>query len=215
MCGRTERYYVALALERLRDSVNTASRRPLTPQEVESGLDISVVFTSVDATLAALKQAGSLANRLGAHITLVVAQIVPTHLPLDSPPVLIDWNEKRFRTIASDSPVQTAVQIYLCRDRWETLSSVLKPHSLVVVGGKKKMVADGRKSFGKQTAKSRSRSGFYGNGVSSHARFILCRDRLPGFAFVLGLYQSLRQALRGEIWITSLPVSHRWDCSRT
>jgi hypothetical protein len=128
---------MALALERL---VTPSTRLPerLTPQEVESGLDISVVFTSVDATLAALKQAGSLANRLGAHITLVVAQIVPTHLPLDSPPVLIDWNEKRFRTIASDSPVQTAVQIYLCRDRWETLSSVLKPHSLVVVGGKKR-----------------------------------------------------------------------------
>jgi|SRR5580704_4065409 hypothetical protein len=128
---------MALALERL---VTPSTRLPQrsAPQEVESGLNISVVFTSVDATLTALKQAGSLANRLGAHITLVVPQIVPAHLPLDSPPVLIDWNEKRFRTIASDSPVETTVQIFLCRDRWETLSSVLKPHSLIVVGGKKR-----------------------------------------------------------------------------
>lgn len=128
---------MALALERL---VTPSTRLPerLTPQEAESGLNISVVFTSVDTTLAALKQAGSWANRLGAHITLVVPQVVPMPLPLDSPPVLIDWNEKHFRTIASDSPVPTAVQIYLCRDRWETLSSVLKPHSLVVVGGKKR-----------------------------------------------------------------------------
>jgi hypothetical protein len=128
---------MALALERL---VTPSTRLPerSTPREVEPGLDISVVFTSVEATLTALKQAGSLANRLGAHITLVVPQIVPDHLPLDSPPVLIDWNEKRFRTIASEASVQTAVQIYLCRDRWETLSSVLKPHSLVVVGGKKR-----------------------------------------------------------------------------
>ncbi len=109
---------MALALERL---VTPSTRLPQrsAPQEVESGLNISVVFTSVDATLTALKQAGSLANRLGAHITLVVPQIVPAHLPLDSPPVLIDWNEKRFRTIASDSPVETTVQIFLCRDRWE------------------------------------------------------------------------------------------------
>jgi hypothetical protein len=132
---------MALALERLLTPLMGIPVRP-TPQEpgigIEPGLNISVVFTSVDATLAALKQAGSLANRLGAHITLVVPQIVPRPLPLDSPPVLIDWNENRFRVIASEAPVQTTVQIYLCRDRWETLESVLKPHSLVVVGGRKR-----------------------------------------------------------------------------
>ena len=128
---------MALTLERLLTPSTRLPERP-TPQEVESGLNISVVFTSIAATLAALKQAGSLANRLGAHITLVVPQIVPRPLPLDSPPVLIDWNENRFRTIASESPVDTSIQIYLCRDRWETLESVLTPHSLVVVGGRKR-----------------------------------------------------------------------------
>jgi hypothetical protein len=130
---------MALALERLLTPSTRPPERP-TPQEVEAGLNIglniSVVYTSVDATLGALKQAGSLADRLGAHITLVVPQIVPRPLPLDSPPVLIDWNENRFRVMASEVPVQTTVQIYLCRDRWETLDSVLKPHSLVVVGSK-------------------------------------------------------------------------------
>jgi hypothetical protein len=128
---------MALALERLLTPSTQLPERA-TPQEVESGLNISVVFTSVDATLAALKQAGSLANRLGAHITLVVPQIVPRPLPLDSPPVLIDWNENRFRTIASETAVDTAVQIYLCRDRWEALGSALKPHSLLVIGGRKR-----------------------------------------------------------------------------
>jgi hypothetical protein len=127
---------MALALER-RMTPSTRLPERLAPQEVESGLNISVVFTSVETTLAALKQAASLAKRFGAHITLVVPQVVPMPLPLDRPPVLVDWNEKHFRTIASDSPVQTAVQIYLCRDRWETLSSVLEPQSLVVIGGKK------------------------------------------------------------------------------
>ena len=113
---------------------------PATPaiEETKSRLNVAVVFTSVDATLAALRKAGVLANRLGGRITLVVPQIVPYPLPLTSPPVLLDWSEKRFRVIASESLVETAVLIYLCRDRLETLTGVLSPRSLVVVGGRKR-----------------------------------------------------------------------------
>ncbi len=102
-------------------------------------LNISVVFTSVDLTLAALKEAGKLAHRLHAKITLIVPQVVPYGLPLASPPVLLDWNERRFRVIAEQSPVETSVQMYLCRDATETLLHVLKPHSLVVLGGHKRI----------------------------------------------------------------------------
>lgn len=113
---------------------------PATPAtyETTSRLNVAVVFTSVDATLAALRKAGALANRLGGRITLVVPQVVPFPLPLTSPPVLLDWNEKRFRVIASESPVETTVTIYLCRDRVETLTAVLTPRSLVVIGGRKR-----------------------------------------------------------------------------
>jgi hypothetical protein len=97
-----------------------------------------VVFTSVESTLTALKEAGNLANSLGAQIKLVVPQVVPFPLPLETPPVLVEFNENRFRVMASESPVETNVLIYLCRDRFETLTSVLKPGSLVVVGGRKR-----------------------------------------------------------------------------
>jgi hypothetical protein len=107
-------------------------------EETESRLNVAVVFTSVEATLAALRRAGALANRLSGRITLLVPQVVPFPLPLTSPPVLVDWNEKRFRVIASESPVETTVLIYLCRDRLETLTNVLSPRSLVVVGGRKR-----------------------------------------------------------------------------
>ena len=62
---------------------------------------------------------------------------MPYHLPLNKPAVLHDWNERRFRVLAAESPVETTVRFYFCRDRDETLASVLKPHSLVVLGGKK------------------------------------------------------------------------------
>jgi hypothetical protein len=112
---------MALALERMIAPVTGAPARPFT-EETDSKLNISVVFTSVDATLAALKEAGRLlgnplgnqANSLGGRITLVVPQIVPYPLPLTSPPVLVDFNERRLRVIASDCRVETRVSIYLC-----------------------------------------------------------------------------------------------------
>jgi hypothetical protein len=102
----------------------------------DARLDISVVFTSVKSTLAALRRAATLANSLRGRITLLVPQVVPYPLPLESPPVLLDWNERRFRTIAAESPVETTVRIYLCRDPLDTLRSVLRSRSIVILGGR-------------------------------------------------------------------------------
>jgi hypothetical protein len=127
---------MSLALERMIAPLTGVPARPFS-QETDAKLDISVVITSVDATLTALKEAGNLASSLGARITLFVPQIVPYPLPLTSPPVLVDFNERRLRVIASHCRVETRVSIYLCRDPLETLQSVLKPQSLVVVGSRK------------------------------------------------------------------------------
>jgi len=107
-------------------------------ESANADLHISVVFTSVASTLAALRRAGTMAENLSARITLLVPQVVPFPLPLQSPPVLLDWNERRFRVIANETPVVTTVQIYLCRDRVEALRTVLRPHSIVVVGGRRR-----------------------------------------------------------------------------
>jgi len=39
--------------------------------------------------------------------------------------------------IAGESPVETTVRLYLCRDSVETVKSALSPRSVVVVGGRK------------------------------------------------------------------------------
>lgn len=113
------------------------TRRPAQAdfEEQDRRLNISVVFTSIESTLAALKEAGSLANGLAARLTLLVPQVVPYVLPLESPPMLVEFSENRFRVIASKSPVETSVHIYLCRDKAQTLISVLRPASIVVIGG--------------------------------------------------------------------------------
>jgi hypothetical protein len=128
---------MSLAIEKI---LIPGTGHPTQPTRVEADqqLNIAVVFTSVESTLAALKEAGNLANSLGARITLVVPQVVPFPLPLETPPVLVEFNENRFRVMASKSPVETSVQIFLCRDRFETLAAVLKPGSIVVLGGRKR-----------------------------------------------------------------------------
>ena len=128
---------MALALQRTLAPASGYPERTL-PVGAEPRLNITVVFTNVQSTLSALKKAGTLANKLGSRITLVVPQVVPYPCPLESPPELLDWNERRFHVIAEESAVETAVQLYLCRDRLTTLFSVLGPHSVVVIGGRKR-----------------------------------------------------------------------------
>ena len=107
--------------------------------EARPNLNVTVVFTTADDTIAALNKAGELAESLHASITMVVLQIVPFPLPLTSPPVLLEFQKKRFREIASRSLVDVNVQLYLCRDKPQTLEAVLAPHSLIVVGGRRRL----------------------------------------------------------------------------
>jgi hypothetical protein len=110
------------------------------PDAPDARLQVSVIFTSEDATKSALNTAAALAARLGAHIKLIVPQVVPFPVPLASPNVLVGWNERRLRQIATECPVETSVQVLLCRDRVQTLLGALKPNSLVVLGGCKRRI---------------------------------------------------------------------------
>jgi hypothetical protein len=101
-------------------------------------LDIHVIFTNMADTQATLKAAGWLARDLGARVTILAAQVVPYRLPLDSPPVPIEFTERALGRIASEQEVEAAVKVYLCRDQRETIRQALKPDSVVVIGGKKR-----------------------------------------------------------------------------
>lgn len=105
--------------------------------EIESRLNISVVFTSVNPTLAALQKAAGLATRLAARITLLAPQVVPYPRPLEGSPESV-WQARRFHVNTEDGPIEMRVQLCPCRDRVQALISVLKQHSLVVLGGRKR-----------------------------------------------------------------------------
>src|SRR5581483_220900 len=110
---------MTLAMQRMVAPVTGAAVRSFS-EESDSKLEIAVVFTTVDATLGALQEAGSLAHSLGGRMTLFVPEIVPYPLPLTSPPVPVDFNERRLHVLASGCRVDTRIAIYLCRDPAET-----------------------------------------------------------------------------------------------
>ena len=101
-------------------------------------LEVVVVFTDAVGTVAALRNAEGLAQQLDAHLRLLVPYEVPYALPLAKPPVPVEFLEGQIRNMAGKINLDVAAQVYLCRDKKRALDILMKPHSLVVIGGKKR-----------------------------------------------------------------------------
>ena len=97
-------------------------------------VEVAVVYTSVRRTLSALRSAAGLARGLNARIQLAVPEVVPFPAQLDQPPVDSAFTERKFRTLAEESEIETRVVICRCRDWDEAVLECLKRRSVVVVG---------------------------------------------------------------------------------
>src|SRR5437762_3336716 len=78
----------------------------------KSQLEINVIFTETESTLAALKLAGDLALSLGARINVLALQLIPLSSPLTRPPVSIPFIEQRLLDLAhqgAQGPSDTAM----------------------------------------------------------------------------------------------------------
>jgi hypothetical protein len=104
------------------------------PEIASRPLEVNVLCTSMPATLIAMDRAVALARGLNARLHLFVAQVVPYAAPLESPPVLVEFQEALFRELAQGCGLETRVGIFLCRDAGETFLRQLPPHSVVVLG---------------------------------------------------------------------------------
>ena len=102
--------------------------------ERRSTLEVTVVFTKVPATLRALKMAAELAHNLNGRIRLLVPQVVPYPLPLERPTVSAEFSRRRLQTLASEGSIDTRVELWLCRDRYDALCRALEPDAIVVIG---------------------------------------------------------------------------------
>jgi hypothetical protein len=115
---------------------STSQSATTTPEKANSvrPFEVVVMFTDVPGTLKALKTAADLAHNLNGRIRILAPEVVPYPLPLESPQVSTEFNERRFQTIAHHSRIETRVEVCLCRDRGDALCQALEPEALVVMG---------------------------------------------------------------------------------
>jgi hypothetical protein len=112
-------------------------RRPVRARS--ESLRLTVVFTTVPGTVAALGRAVRLAQDLGLSLTLLIPQVVPYQVPITCPPVAIEHTRQMALSLISASSLgayDVAVQICLCRDRLECLRRLISARSIVFLGGR-------------------------------------------------------------------------------
>ena len=113
---------------------------PATPQATDGPngqVEIALLFTSPEATARAMERTAALLAGLNARIHLLAVQTVPYALALNNPPVSVAFNEQRLLDIAKDIPIDTTAHLYVCRCPLDTLTSVLRPGSVLIVGAQK------------------------------------------------------------------------------
>ena len=126
-------------------------------QRAESRLKITVVFTSIGSDACGLRTAGTLANQLDARITSWCPQVVSYQLPLDKPPVSADGTRDVSVCWRREPGGDGSAILSVPRPGRDT-RQVLKPHSLVVLGGKKHWWPTRGKPPGAETAAPGPRS---------------------------------------------------------
>ena len=108
---------------------------------------ITVVFTGMATTIAALKHARHLAEGLSAEIRIVMPQVVPHVLPLEQPPVSPEFRVRYFCTAAGEHATGISIEVHLCRDAHLAVVNALRPGSLVLIGRRGPWWVTGEKSL--------------------------------------------------------------------
>ena len=124
------------ALSRIDELVPSGVTNP----QRDTKLEVAVIYTTEHGTIAALKTASNLAKGLHATIRFLAPQIVPYALPLDRPPVSPRFIERRCRAmaLACAEASEVRIDVCLCRDKRAALLWAIRPHALIIVGGRKR-----------------------------------------------------------------------------
>ncbi len=114
------------------------SRKERGASYIDAALTVQVILTRDSLTgcsqaTATLTAARELARGLGARIELLLAVPVPYPLPLDQPPMALEFMRRTLGQIAAAAALETSAELCLCRDVFETLRQILPPESVVVM----------------------------------------------------------------------------------
>jgi hypothetical protein len=105
-------------------------------------LTVTVLFTDLHHTLAALRTAIGLGRSLHASLRVLMPIEVPYRLPLSEPQVDCRILQRRLSTALDQSDIPARIETVYCRDRAEAVERALAPHSVVVVCCRKPWLFD-------------------------------------------------------------------------
>lgn len=97
-----------------------------------------MLHTDARATVRAIEQVAGLTEGLAANIRVLVLQVVPYPLPLETPDVPVQFTSERVAKMLAPLGVEVQLEICVGRDRSAMLASAFSPGSLVVVGSKRR-----------------------------------------------------------------------------
>jgi hypothetical protein len=96
---------------------------------------VSVVYTTVDATLEAARVAADLAHAMHVPLRVVHFRTVPRQVSVDQPDGLSPIETETFVGRLREEGIIARFRVYLCRDETRTIPFAFRQHSLVVIGG--------------------------------------------------------------------------------
>ena len=99
---------------------------------------VYVVFTSIEATLLAVRVAAGFANALGLPVTVVHFQLVPYPLPMDHPAGRSPIESEEFRAGVKTLDLDLQLRTYLCRSDREAIPRAFRAHSLIVFSNRRR-----------------------------------------------------------------------------
>lgn len=116
---------------------STGLRLPKTTcgkSEIDRPPEVTILFTSKDATRVVIAQAASWVRRNGASLRILVMQVVPFPERLDHP-TRIDPSIRFAKELAGESAIEnTTVAVYLCRNVMEGFRCAVDRQTPVFMG---------------------------------------------------------------------------------
>lgn len=113
---------------------------PVVPEpDSGSALEVNVLFTGPGMGAAALRAADRMAQALEARIRVIVPQVVPFPLPLAKPAADPEFAASPVQAIAAALSLDVRIEVCLCRALLDAALSSLRPGSLVLIGGRRRL----------------------------------------------------------------------------
>jgi len=99
---------------------------------------VSVLFTTEEETLAAVRVASVLARAMAVPLTVVHCRAVPYPLSVDSPAGVSPVESDAFSRLLQSEGIEARIRVFLCRNRGKVVPNAFRGHSLIVLGGRRR-----------------------------------------------------------------------------